>query len=155
MSEDNIANNLHNLKLEEENNKSSKKFKPIKEEIDIVISTEKNKENINKKKETLQKKKKEDMQTLITLEYNRISNQITALKSELKKEKIPKILGKIMDYLTKHKNKKINKDKIIKVTNYFKDVEIALNREYLEETRPINIYLALMEIGRASCRERV
>ena len=74
MSEDNIANNLHNLKLEEEINKSSKKFKPIKEEIDIVISTEKNKENINKKKETLQKKKKEDMQTLITLEYNRISN---------------------------------------------------------------------------------
>ena len=145
MSEDNIANNLHNLKLEEEINKSSKKFKPIKEEIDIVISTEKNKENINKKKETLQKKKKEDMQTLITLEYNRISNQITALKSELKKEKIPKILGKIMDYLTKHKNKKINKDKIIKVTNYFKDVEIALNREYLEETRPINIYLALMD----------
>ena len=145
MSEDNIANNLHNLKLEEEINKSSKKFKPIKEEIDIVISTEKNKENINKKKETLQKKKKEDMQTLITLEYNRISNQITSLKSELKKEKIPKILGKIMDYLTKHKNKKINKDKIIKVTNYFKDVEIALNREYLEETRPINIYLALMD----------
>lgn len=145
MSEDNIANNLHNLKLEEEINKSSKKFKPIKEEIDIVISTEKNKENINKKKETLQKKKKEDRQTLITLEYNRISNQITALKSELKKEKIPKILGKIMDYLTKHKNKKINKDKIIKVTNYFKDVEIALNREYLEETRPINIYLALMD----------
>ena len=145
MSEDNIANNLHNLKLEEEINKSSKKFKPIKEEIDIVISTEKNKENINKKKETLQKKKKEDSQTLITLEYNRISNQITSLKSELKKEKIPKILGKIMDYLTKHKNKKINKDKIIKVTNYFKDVEIALNREYLEETRPINIYLALMD----------
>ena len=145
MSEDNIANNLHNLKLEEEINKSSKKFKPIKEEIDIVISTEKNKENINKKKETLQKKKKEDRQTLITLEYNRISNQITSLKSELKKEKIPKILGKIMDYLTKHKNKKINKNKIIKVTNYFKDVEIALNREYLEETRPINIYLALMD----------
>ena len=145
MSEDNIANNLHNLKLEEEINKSSKKFKPIKEEINIVISTDKNKENISKQKETFQKKKKEDRQTLITLEYNRISNQITALKSELKKENIPKILGKVMDYIIKHKNKKINKDKIIKVTNYFKDVEIALNREYLEETRPINIYLALMD----------
>ena len=145
MSEDNIANNLHNLNLEDEIKKTSKKYKPIKEEIKIVISTDENKENINKKKDKAPKKKVEDQQTLITLEYNRISNQLSALKKELKKEKIPKILSKIVDYVTKHKNKKINKEKIIRVTNYFKDVEIALNREYLEETRPINIYLALMD----------
>ena len=98
MSEDNIANNIHLLNFEEEINKSLKKCKPIKEEVKILISAEGNKENIYK--DNFRKKNVDEQQTLIKLEYNRISKQLTSLKKELKTEKIPKILNKILDYIS-------------------------------------------------------
>lgn len=98
MSEDNIANNIHLLNFEEEINKSLKKCKPIKEEVTILISAEGNKENIYK--DNFRKKNVDEQQTLIKLEYNRISKQLTSLKKELKTEKIPKILNKILDYIS-------------------------------------------------------
>ena len=98
MSEDNIANNIHIFNFEEEINKSLKKCKPIKEAVTILISAEGNKENIYK--DNFRKKNVDEQQTLIKLEYNRISNQLTSLKKELKTEKIPKILNKILDYIS-------------------------------------------------------
>lgn len=98
MSVDNIANNIHILNFEEEINKSLKKCKPIKEEVTILISAEGNKENIYK--DNFRKKNVDEQQTLIKLEYNRISKQLTSLKKELKTEKIPKILNKILDYIS-------------------------------------------------------